>query len=136
MPIVSEIMSTNVRFISEHANLREARTALKEQNVRHLPVVSDEDELVGLLTQRVVLAEVIKLVDQVGVRGLERREHQHQVREIMETDFHVTAPDMDLKTAGQHFIEHKHSCLPVINEGRLVGMLTAQDFVRLIVSML
>ncbi len=136
MPTVSEIMSTKVSYLSEHGNLLEARTTLKELNIRHLPVVSDKGELVGVLTQRIVLAEIIKLVDQVGVRGLEEREQQQQIIEIMQTDFQVTTPETELKVAGQYFLEHKHSCLPVIDQGRLVGILTAQDFVRLIVSML
>jgi len=136
MPIVAEIMSANVSFISDKANLREARTALKELGIRHLPVVNNDDVLVGLLTQRVVLAEVIKLVDQVGVRGLEQQEQRHKVCEIMETDFQVAAPEMDLKVAGQYFLDHKHSCLPVIDQGRLVGILTAQDFLALIVDLL
>lgn len=136
MPIVAEIMSANVSYISDQASLREARTALKKLNIRHLPVVDDEGALVGLLTQRVVLAEIIKLVDQVGVRGLERQEQKHKINEIMETDFQVATPDMELKVAGQYFLAHKHSCLPVIEDNRLVGILTAQDFVTLIVSML
>jgi len=136
MPVVAEVMTEQVAYIPESANLREARVALKDLNVRHLPVVDKQGALVGLLTQRVVLAEVIKLVDQVGVSGLESQEHQHQVSEIMQTDFQVAGPSMDLKLAGQYFLENKHSCLPVIEQGRLVGILTAQDFVKLCVRLL
>ncbi len=55
MPIVSEIMSANACRISEHAHLREARTTLKELNIRHLPVLSDNGELVGILTRKILL---------------------------------------------------------------------------------
>ena len=136
MPIVAEIMTTKVAYIAESANLREARSALKDLNVRHLPIVSEAGVLVGLLTQRVVLAEVIKLVDQVGVSGLENEEKLHSVREIMQTNFQVADPSMDLKVAGQYFIDNKHSCLPVIEQGQLVGILTSQDFVKLCVGLL
>ena len=136
MPVVAEIMTEKVAYISDNASLREARTALKDLNVRHLPVVNTDGLLVGMLTQRVVLAEVIKLVDQVGVSGLEQQERQHQIKEIMDTNFKVADPMMDLKRAGQYFLENKHSCLPVIEQGQLVGIVTAQDFVKLCVSLL
>ncbi len=136
MPVVADIMTTSVAFIHDRSSLREARKALKELNIRHLPVIGADGVLVGLLTQRAVLAEVIKLVDQAGVAGLEKSERELSVREVMLTDFQITDPTMDLKQAGQYFLENKHSCLPVIEQGRLVGMLTAQDFVKLCVKIL
>jgi len=40
-------------------------------------------------------------------------------------------PDVDLVEAGRHLLEHKHGCLPVVEAGNLVGLVTEADFVAL-----
>ncbi len=136
MAIVADIMTSKVAYISDSYTLSSARAAMKELSVRHLPVVNEDGGLVGILTQRGILAEVIKLVDQVGVAKLEQAAQNINVKEMMQTDFQIIEPTTDLKLAGKYFLEHKHSCLPVIERGCLVGIVTSQDFVKLCVTLL
>lgn len=131
MSTVADIMTAKVAYIEESASLHEARNALRDLGIRHLPVVDADGQLVGLLTQRSVLAKVIALVDQGGVDKLSSHEKIVPVTDVMETKFQVINPDLPLKTAAQYFIQHKHSCLPVIENGQLVGIVTSQDFVKL-----
>ncbi|MCW9052725.1 MAG: CBS domain-containing protein [Motiliproteus sp.] len=136
MALVADIMTAKVAYIEDSASLREARNVMKELSVRHLPVVDGNGGMAGILSQRVILAEVIKLVDQVGVAKLEEAEGNISIRDIMQTDFQVIHSGADLKLAGKYFLEHKHSCLPVVDQGALVGIVTSQDFVKLCVKLL
>lgn len=136
MAIVADIMSSKVAYIPDSYCLRKARAAMKDLSVRHLPVVDDNGSLVGILTQRGVLAEVIKLVDLVGVSNLQHEEQSISVKAVMQTDFQIIQPSTDLKLAGKYFLENKHSCLPVVEQGCLVGIVTSQDFVKLCVQLL
>lgn len=131
MSTVADIMTSKVAYIGASVSLHEARNAMKELSIRHLPVVDGQGQLLGMLTQRSVLAKVIALVDQAGVSNLAEAEKTITVVDVMETNFQITEPEMPLKTAAQFFIQHKHSCLPVISQGQLVGIVTSQDFVRL-----
>lgn len=131
MSTVADIMTRNVAYIGAETSMHEARTALKELSIRHLPVVDKQGQMCGLVTQRSVLSKVISLVDQGGVSKLSELEKQVPVTEVMETDIQFAGPTMSLKDAAQYFTQRKHSCLPIIDQGALVGIITSQDFVRL-----
>lgn len=137
MARVADIMTTPVASITDSEHLNAARQLMKEKQIRHLPVVNAEQRLVGVVTQRAVLASVIKLVDRVGVDKMEAEEKQIPISSIMESNFQTASPDLNLKEAARHFLHHKHSCLPVIDDsGKLVGIVTSQDFVKLCETLL
>jgi len=54
------------------------------------------------------------------------------VKEVMTTDVITTRPDMALAEAAKTMLERKMGCLPVMDGGRLVGILTESDFVALV----
>ena len=102
-----------------------------ERDIRHMPVVDNDRELVGLVSQRDLLRH--SLIEQSDVPDfiedalLERL----QVRELMTTGVVSIEPDADIREAAQIMIENKYGCLPVVEGSRLVGILTESDFVRL-----
>ena len=53
------------------------------------------------------------------------------VKEVMTTELVTTTPDMPLTEAARLMAHRKLGCLPVIEEGKLVGILTEGDFVSL-----
>lgn len=131
MSIVADIMTQNVAFIEDTATLNDARNKMRELSIRHLPVVAATGEMKGLVTQRSVLGKVIALVDQAGMNNLAEAEKNIPVIDVMESHFQIAEPSLSLKIAASYFVSHKHSCLPVVEGGRLVGIVTSQDFVRL-----
>ncbi len=58
---IEKVMTSNVATISEEASLEEARRLIVTHAVRHLPVVNDQEELVGLLSVRKLLDEFFGL---------------------------------------------------------------------------
>ena len=137
MKTVSDIMVTNVLSVKDTDNVHQARMLLKEKGIRHLPVVSHESgEFMGMLTQASLLNNVFNIVEKFGLSSLEKRELRSLVKDIMSFDNIIASPDMDLLHAGEIFTSKKASCLPVVENNQLKGVVTSVDFVKLSLSLL
>jgi len=137
MSKVCDIMVSNVISVLDTDDVHKARMLLKEKAVRHLPVLNSEDNtFVGVLTQRSLLNHAFNIVEKFGMSGLEKREQRTQVREIMNTECDTATPDMDLVVAAEIFTDKKQSCLPVVENRQLVGIVTSVDFVTLALHLL
>lgn len=131
MKTVADIMTRNVISIHDSDNLHHVRMLLKERNIRHLPVVNEQGAFAGLLTQRDMLNNAFNVVEKYGFNRLTQREERTRVKEVI-TQVCTTIPSSTtLQDAGEYFVKHKHSCLPVVDDGKLVGILTSVDFVKL-----
>jgi CBS domain-containing protein len=54
------------------------------------------------------------------------------VKEVMTTQILTARPDESLASAARRMLEHKIGCLPVVEDGKLIGILTEADFVSAI----
>ena len=137
MKTVSDIMISNVLTVKTSDSIHQARMIMKDKAIRHLPVVDNETgDYVGLLTQRSLLNHAFNIVEKFGMSGLEKRESRTQVKEIMTTDGITVEPDAGLITIGELFIIKKVSCLPVVEDKQLKGIVTSVDFVKLALHLL
>jgi CBS domain-containing protein len=136
MQTVADIMTSNVYSLKQTDDLHRARMLLKEHNIRHLPVTDDDNRFVGLLTQKDILNNAFTVVENYGFSKLKAREQRTLVGDVMSTGCHTVTSDVSLKVAGEFFVANKHSCLPVVDDGKLVGILTSVDFVKLAVYLL
>lgn len=136
MKTVADIMTRNVISIQANDNLHNARMLLKEHNIRHLPVVNEQGSYAGLLMQRDLLNTAFNVVEKYGFSKLAAREERTLIKDVMTAGGPTINSAMPLKVAGRYFVEHKHSCLPVVDDGKLVGILTSVDFVKLSLHLL
>jgi CBS domain-containing protein len=136
MKTVADIMTCNVISIQENDHLHNGRMLLKQYSIRHLPVVNEQGGFSGLLTQRAVLNNAFIVVEKYGFSKLTAREERTPIREVMTTDCPIVTPATSLGEAGEYFVKHKQSCLPVVDNGKLVGILTSVDFVKLALGLL
>jgi len=133
MKTVSDIMISAVMSVKNTDDVHKARMLFKEKGIRHLPVVNSENGgFVGVLTQRSLLNHAFNIVEKFGLSGLEKREQRTQVQEIMNIDCDTALPNM----AAKLFTAKKHSCLPVVENNQLKGIVTSVDFVKLALYLL
>jgi CBS domain-containing protein len=98
-----------------------AATLMDWRHVRHVPVEDDNGLLVGLVSHRALL----RLVAQ----GRVGRDHKVLVAEIMNREPVTVTPDTRTVDAIRLMREKKLSCLPVVQESRLVGIVTEHDLI-------
>ncbi len=130
---IESIMSTNVVTIAPAATLAEARSLMQEHRIHHLPVVDHDDELVGLLT----LTDVLAASDS-KLREGDSRIHAVDIciNEVMVTDVATVDERASLRQAALFLEKHHIGCLPVVNKGKLRGIITDTDFVAVAINLL
>lgn len=114
---VSDWMSRPVLTVTPRTAVAEAVAVLRAHRVRHLPVM-DGDRVVGVVTDR----------DLRGV-GVET-----SVSAIMSRPVVVVSPRTAIDKAARLLFDRRIGCLPVIEEGKLVGILTQTDAVAALVD--
>lgn len=134
---VADLMTADPLSLLRSASLKDAHDLMREKNIRHIPVIDEQGQLVGMLTQKVMMAAVIGLLAKYGATALERKEKQQLVADLMLTDFATISAEQSLREVAAFFVKNRHGCLPVITaENKLIGILTSSDFVRLAAELL
>jgi len=133
---VKDIMQRDVVALGLEDSLDVADDIMMLGRVRHLPVVAGESRLVGLVTQRDLFKASLASVLDLG------RTVEHDwlkaipVRVVMATEIETASPTDSLKTAVDRMITKKIGCLPVVEEGKLLGLLTETDCLKVLASAL
>ncbi|WP_019675424.1 HPP family protein [Arsukibacterium perlucidum] len=134
---VAELMTADPLCLLRSASLKDAHDLMRQKNVRHIPVIEANGELVGMLTQKIMIAKVMGLMAQYGATALERKEKQLLVSELMATDFAAVTAEQPLVEVADFFVTNRHGCLPVVDgDNKITGILTSSDFVRLAARLL
>jgi CBS domain-containing membrane protein len=127
---VRDIMSSPVEFLEMGDSLDLAQHLMKAGRIRHLPVVDGQQRLIGLVTHRKLLAAWVGHGDPAHERPREIA-REIPVDMLMETRVFTTTPETPAAEAARIIEEEKIGCLPVVEGGKLVGIVTEADFVRL-----
>ena len=127
------IMTTDLITISSDSNLDEARGLMKEHRIRHLPVLDGQETLVGLLTSTDVLAATDSML-----RSAREKipASEIMVSEVMVQEIVTVSPNAGLRQAALFLEKHKIGCLPVVADGKLLGIITDTDFVGVAINLL
>ena len=127
---VRDLMTSKVVTLRAEENVSSFRDVLYDHGFRHVPVVDSEGYLVGLVTERDLLRNV--LTDQADIPISVREEimYSTQIGDIMIQDVQTVEPDDLLPHAAQIMLENKFGCVPVTDGDLLVGILTESDFIR------
>ncbi len=116
---VSQFMTTDLFTVRPDDIVDFAATLMDWRHVRHVPVEGDDGELVGLVSHRALL----RLVAEGRVGG----EHKVTVKEIMTRHPVTVNSDATTVEAIRVMREKEVACLPVVDEGKLLGLITEHD---------
>jgi CBS domain-containing membrane protein len=116
---IADMMTRDPVTLSERTSAARALAHLNEVGVRHLPVVDNDRNLVGVISQRDLLACV-----RAG-------DSKTPLADIMQPDVVAVTPDTPAHEVAYLMLHHGFGCIPVIDrDGHLVGIATDADFVR------
>lgn len=124
--LVADIMQSPVVTVRPDAPLAEAARLLAQRGIRHLPVVDEAGTLVGILSDRDLKRAV------AGATALETL----RVGTVMTRAVITTVGRLPVEEAARLMVMEKISALPVVEGGRLVGIVTETDILDLFVRAL
>jgi acetoin utilization protein AcuB len=126
--IVKDYMTRHPVLIEPTRSIVEAQGIMSETRVRHLPVVEEGKRLVGLITQETLRVPPNRLTS-LNVWEITRFLSDLKVQDVMikGKDVITIDPDLTIEEAARVMARHKIGCLPVLEEGIVVGILTDTD---------
>ncbi|RLB05857.1 MAG: hypothetical protein DRG83_01585 [Deltaproteobacteria bacterium] len=134
MPVeVREIMSPDPVVLTVDDELSLAHDIMSLGRIRHLPVV-EGSKLVGIISQRDLFRASLASV--LGDDYDKNREHLKsiKIREIMVKNVISVSPGMSLQEAGRIMLKEKIGCLPVVEDEKLVGLITETDLLSFLID--
>lgn len=145
---VQEIMNKYPATVTEEATITEVAQLLVKHNVTALPVVKEDNKLVGVITEGDLLYKKVRphaphYVNVLGASiyygGIGEYNDQFKkllashVRDLMSTEVVTGTPNTDVEEAVATMVERHLKALPIVDEQyRLVGVLSRHDIMRLI----
>jgi CBS domain-containing protein len=126
---VSDLMTREVATLQRNDKLSIADNVMRLGRIRHMPVIDEDGQLVGIVSQRDLFRGALVKAFGYGSTAQKRVMDTIVVKEVMATELQTATPEMSLKDAARVMSEKKIGCLPVVEDGKLVGIVTEGDFV-------
>jgi acetoin utilization protein AcuB len=131
MLLVKDAMTHEVVVLPPQTTAGEALALCRERRIRHLPVL-EGGRLVGIVSDRDLRSATPALGDPARAEALGRI----VVSEIMASDVTTARPEDPIEEAANAMRERKIGCLPVVEDGALVGILTSSDVMEALVKLM
>ncbi len=117
MEEIRDIMTENIECCTLLDNMFEVAVKMKELNVGAIPIV-DQDQLIGMITDRDIV-----------IRGVaEKHPGSTKVEDIMSKTMVSVSPNTTSKEAAKLMADHQIRRLPVVENGKLIGIVSLGDF--------
>jgi len=126
---VGKVMSPTPVVVEPKAPLREVCRLMAEHRIRHVPVIS-ADGLVGVISDRDVREALPSPIGPDGAAEYAAAMDHIAVWKVMAEQVITVTPRTPLAQAAHLLADRKIGCLPVIEAGRLVGIVTETDVLR------
>jgi acetoin utilization protein AcuB len=133
--LVSKKMKRDVITVTKNERMTTAKKILQEKNIRHLPVV-DGKKLIGLVTNMDIRKAEASPATSLEIRELHYLLDKLTVGEIMTKNVITVSPDISVEEATTLLHDNKIGCLPVIEDGNLVGMLSENDVMEILIEVM
>lgn len=129
MITVRDLMTNNPLTVAPEVHLRHVLATMNNSGCRHLPVMQEE-RLVGIITER-----DLRLAVNSPVLGLNTADtadvlEDFTVAQCMSPDPLTTSPDTPAKDVADILRLQKYGALPVVEAGKLVGIISVIDFLN------
>jgi acetoin utilization protein AcuB len=123
-------MSKYPLTIGPEESLSDAHKYMRDQKVRHLPVVKADDRMIGLIAEDDLLKAEPSSATSLSVWEIHYLLMKVKVKAVMVKNIITTTEDTPIEEAAHLMLDHKIGCLPVIRDDKLVGIITESDIFR------
>ncbi len=131
---VAELMSEDVQTLPADARLAEVYQLMRDKHIRHVPIVDSAGGLLGVVSYLDVMAATPSRFDQETRREVA---YSHtRAGDIMRTEVHKVSSSTSARQAAKHMEKLKIGCLPIVDNAKLVGIITDSDFLGVAINLL
>ena len=123
---VREIMVKEVATLDINDELSLANDIMRLGRIRHLPVV-DGSRLAGIISERDLFRSSLAQALGYGTKASRDLMKSLRIKDIMVSEVTWVSPESNLRDAVQIMVDKKIGCLPVVENERLVGLITETD---------
>ena len=126
---VRDLVSRPPITVPPETPVTEARGLMARERIRHL-LVSDNQQLLGIVTDRDIRLNLPSQATSLSVWEINHLLATLTVRRVMTASVITVGPDRQAHEAARLMLEHKIGALPVVDGGRLIGIVTETDLLR------
>lgn len=123
---VRDMMQQNLITVTPTMSLAQVQRLMHDNGIRHIPVVSGR-RMVGIVTDRDIRDASPSPATTLSKGEIHYQMDTTPVRTCMSRNVVTVHPDDDMVQAARILLEHKYGCVPVMEEERLVGLITETD---------
>ena len=131
---VKDLMTSQVIVAHTSHSFTQICRLFFELDIHHLPVLNDQNELIGIISSNDALKVFSFRVPQMDLITEERLNATFNVSDLMTPKPISVDPNTSILQAAKLFDEHNIQSLPVVEGGKMVGILTTKDLIRAMAS--
>ncbi|MBA2871772.1 acetoin utilization protein AcuB [Anoxybacillus calidus] len=129
--IVEQIMKANVVTLTPTHTIADAIEMIKQHKIRHIPIINENSKVIGIVTDR----DIRDASPSIFHADEHLEDLQKPVSTIMKTNV-ITGHPLDfVEEVAALFYEHRISCLPIVKDDKLVGIVTETDLLYTLVQL-
>ena len=121
MVSAKDVMSPDVMTIREDTKMKDIIRLLVQHRITGLPVVSEDDRLLGMVTEK----DILKIL-------YERKPNVKSARDLMTRDIASFDENDNLMEVFKALVENNYRRVPIVSDGRLAGIISRADIIRFI----
>ena len=134
--LVRERMSRPVITVQQEIPIMEAHTVMRNEHIRRLPVMDKRKRLVGIISEKDILHAKPSGVTSLSVWEVQYLLSEITVEEVMTRDVIIINEDSPIEEAARIMADNKIGGLPVLRDGKVVGIITETDLFKIFLEML
>lgn len=129
--LLEEIMSRDVKTLTEEDTIQTAIELMREKKIRHIPIINNDQHLVGLVSNQ----DIRDATPSIFRSDYHLEDLQKPLREIMKKDI-ITGHPLDfVEDVAVVFYENNIGCIPILLDKKLIGIITETDMLHTFVKL-
>ncbi|WP_010532357.1 acetoin utilization AcuB family protein [Lentibacillus jeotgali] len=129
--LVEEVMTTEVTTLPPTATIAEALQLLQKYHIRHIPIVDNKKQVIGIVSDRDVRDASPSIFDD----HIEHQALNNEIHTIMSHPVTTVHPLDFIEEIAQVFYNEEFACLPVVRDNQLIGVITEKDMLYTLIQL-
>ena len=132
--LVKDRMSSSPVTITTDTSLKDAIDLVRGSPFRHLPVLDENDKLVGIVTEKSLVYASPTSTTTLSVFEVDYILSRTKVGQVIQGEVISVGPNLPIEEAARVMIDHRIGCLPVVVDDKLIGIISDTDIFRVLVE--